>query len=159
MDRTTGVSIFRLSELDKRFGASSEVRYELSILAVMCSVIEANLNIICTNLPTLGYKVFSDWFERHMYGGVYAGALRQLTIGNGPTPVHVREDIELHDIAEHHRRDEDRVIDSSTFELPSDVPFLHTELPNSFVIAPPGQRSLSRSKKHEKFGGAGKNHT
>ena len=123
----------------------------------MCSVIEANLNIICTNLPTLGYKVFFNWFERHMYGGVYAGALRQLTIGNGPNPVHVRGDTELDDIAEHHRRDEDRVIDSSPFELPSDVPILHTELPNSFVSTPPDQRSLSRSKNHEKFGGAGKN--
>ena len=135
-NRTTGVSIFRLRELDKRFRASAGDRYELAILAVMCSVIEANLTIICANLPTLGYKVFSDWFGRHVYGGVYAGDLRQLTIGNGSKPVDIRRgdlhqhtadpvcvgrDIELDDTAEHHRRYGDTVLDFSIFELPSDV--------------------------------------
>ena len=142
-NRTTGVSIFRLRELDKRFRAPAGDRYELAILAVMCSVIEANLTIICANLPTLGYRVFSDWFARHVYGGVYAGDLRQLTIGNGPNPVDIRRrgdlhqhaikengpadpvyvggDIELDDTAEHHRRYWDTVLDFSIFELPSDV--------------------------------------
>lgn len=112
LDRTTGVSIFRLTELHKRFGASAEDRYELSILAVMCSVIEANLTITCANLPTLSYRLLFDWFERNMYGGVRAERLRQLAIGNGPNPVNVRGgDIELDDIAEHHRLYQARVID------------------------------------------------
>ena len=86
----TGVSIFRLSELHKRFGASAEDRYELAILAVMCSVIEANLTIICANLPTLGYQVFFDWVKEYKYGTVNEEDLRQLTIGNGPNPNNAR---------------------------------------------------------------------
>ena len=82
-----------------------------------------------------------------MYGGIYAGDLRQLTIGNGPNPVHVGGDIHLDDIAEHHRRSEDRFIDSPTFELANTVPVLHAELPNSCIITLPRQRSLNRSKK------------
>ena len=79
----------------------------------MCSVVEANLTIICANLPTLGYRLFVDWFERKLHGGIRAERLRQFTIGNGPNPVNSREeDIELNNIAEHHRRHEYRVIDS-----------------------------------------------
>ena len=70
----------------------------------MCSVIEANLTIICANLPTLGYNLFFDWVRSNRYGGVYAEGLRRLTIGNGPDPV----DVERGDIAEHHSRQEDR---------------------------------------------------
>ena len=106
------MSIFRLTELDKRFGASAEDRYELAILAVMCSVIEANLTITFANLPTLGYIKFFDWVKDYKYGEVNAEGLRQLTIGNGPNPVNARGgDNEFGDIAEHHRRYDDRVID------------------------------------------------
>ena len=146
LDRTTVISCFRLSELHQRFHASAEDRYVLSIVAVMCSVVEANLTIICANLPTLGYKVFFDRVRRNRYGGVYAEGLRRLTIGNGPDPVNVGRDIERDDISEdhrryevddnaghyrryeiddnteHRRRDEDRDIDFSIFELPSRVP-------------------------------------
>ena len=105
--------MYRLSVLDDRFGASAEERYQLSIIAVACSVIEANLTIICTNLPTLGYKVFFDWVKDYKYGQVNAEGLRQLTIGNGPYPITVRGgDIELGGIAEHHRRYQVRDIDS-----------------------------------------------
>ena len=143
------ISCFRLSELYKRFHAPAEDRYILAIVAVMCSVVEANLTIICANLPTLGYKVFFDRVRRNRYGGVYAEGLRRLTIGNGPDPVNVGRDIEREDISEDHRRyevddnalnadnyrryeiednaehrhrDADRDIDFSTFELPSRVP-------------------------------------
>ena len=112
LNRTTGVSIFRLIELDKRFGASAEDRYQLAIIAVACSFFEANLTIICANLPTLGYKVFFDWVQDYKYGEVNAEGLRQLTIGNGPNPSRVGGgDIEFGDIAEHHRRYQDRAID------------------------------------------------
>ena len=77
-----------------------------------CSVIEANLTIICANLPTLGYKVFLDWVKDYKYGNVNAEGLRQLTIGNGPNPINVRGgDGELDDMAEHRRRYSVRTID------------------------------------------------
>ena len=80
---------------------------------MMCSVVEANLTIICANLPTLGYILFFDWVTDYKYGNVNAEGLRQLTIGNGPIPTNVRGGmVELDGVAEHHRRYEDRYIDA-----------------------------------------------
>ena len=79
----------------------------------MCSVVEANLTISCASLPTLGYKLFADWLERNIWGGVYAEGLRRLTIGNGPDPVNLWGGfIELDDIADHHRPYQERYIES-----------------------------------------------
>ena len=61
--RIVALSIKRLWILDRRFAASKGDRYVLSIEAVMYSIIEANVAIICTNLPALGYRLFFDWFE------------------------------------------------------------------------------------------------
>lgn len=78
----------------------------------MCSVVEANLTIICANLPTLGYKLFFDWVRRIRYGGVNAEDLRRLTIGNGLDPINYGEaGTELDNIAGHHRRYVPRAID------------------------------------------------
>ena len=78
--RTTAISIYRLWLLHKRFGVSAEDRYELAILAVMCSVIEANVANICTNIPTLSYQVFRDWYSDRIYGTISAESARRRTI-------------------------------------------------------------------------------
>ena len=99
--RTTGISIYRLWLLDKRFGASAAGRYELAILAVMCSVVEANLANICTNIPTIGYQVFFAWYREKLHGTIDAETARQRTIGFDPIPGY--EQHELNDMAEQHR--------------------------------------------------------
>lgn len=66
----------------KRFDASAERRYELSILAVMYSVVELHLTVFCAILPRLGYKLLIDWIRENRHRRV-SGSVRQgRTIGN-----------------------------------------------------------------------------
>lgn len=110
--RTTGLSIWRLLLLNKRFNASAEDRYELSIKAVMCSVIEANLAIFCANIPTLGYQLFLSWFRTHKYGDFSGESRRVMTIGSGQKLNNRPEYWELDEnVAERHWRPRSRNID------------------------------------------------
>ena len=122
LDRTTVISCLRLRELHKRFGASAEDRYEFAIQAVICSVVEANLAIICACLLKLGYRLFAEWLKRNIWGGVYAEGLRRLTLGNGPDPVYsVGGFVALDDIADHHHPFQDRYIKSPDVSIRLDV--------------------------------------
>ena len=110
--RTTAISIYRLRLLHKRFGVSAEDRYKLAILAVMCSVIEANVANICTNIPTLSYQVFRVWYSDRIYGTISAETARRRTIGFTPDSDYVL-DYTQHGpdhVAEQHRRDRLRSI-------------------------------------------------
>ena len=109
--RTTAISIVRLWLLQKRFKASLEDGFEYGILSNMCAVVEANVAVICTNLPTLGYKAFSDWVKEHGYGSVSGENRRRYTIWFSPHPGCAEENRELDDVAEHHRRYRERTID------------------------------------------------
>ena len=80
--RTTTISIYRLTLLAKRFDASAERRYELSILAVMCSVAELHLSIIFALLPRLGYTAFVSWIQENKQRRVSGRARQERTIGN-----------------------------------------------------------------------------
>ncbi|KAL8823859.1 MAG: hypothetical protein Q9191_005490 [Dirinaria sp. TL-2023a] len=79
--RTTAISILRLTLLYKRFDASAEYRYELSILAVMYSVIEAHLAVFCAILPRLGYRMFFAWIGENRQRRVSGPDLRIHTLG------------------------------------------------------------------------------
>ena len=80
----------------------------------MCSVVEANVANICTNIPTLGYQVFFDWYNNRIYGAINGETARGRTIGFSqgsgfPTEYPGQE---LDDIAEQHRPLRLRTIDS-----------------------------------------------
>ena len=81
----------------------------------MWSVVEVHVAIICASIPTLGYKRSSnwikDWVKNNCHGEVRGESGRGLTIGFGQNSGDVEGEIELDDIAEHHRRYEPRVID------------------------------------------------
>lgn len=67
----------------------------------MCSVVEANVANICTNIPTIGHQVFFAWYREKLYGTIDAETARQRTIGFDPIPGY--EQHELNDMAEQHR--------------------------------------------------------
>ena len=96
--RTTAISILRLTLLYKRFGASAEYRYELSIQAVMYSVIEAHLAVFCAILPRLGYKMFFARIAENRRRRVSGPDLRELTLGFTP-PAQDGESLPLNDMA------------------------------------------------------------
>ena len=57
--RTTAVSIVRFAYLIERFDASEISAFKYSIDAVMCSVIEANVAIICSSF--LHFPLVKPW--------------------------------------------------------------------------------------------------
>ena len=79
--RTIAISVYRLYILHKRFGASAEVRYELAIQAVMYSVIEVLIAIICVTIPAIGWQTFFCWIKRHRYGPISGIEFRNQMIG------------------------------------------------------------------------------
>lgn len=118
---TIAVSILRLKFLKKRFGASAESRYELSILAVMFSIVELHLAIICTILPRLGYTTFIAWIRQNQHERE-SGSVRQgRTIGNFKLPNFNGEGVPLkieptHDVESDNRRSDQRTYEEREYD-------------------------------------------
>ena len=114
--RTTIVSILRLNLLNQRFHAPAERRYGLSIQAVMYSVIETHLAIICAILPRLGYTLLVDYIKTNQKKRPTPRIRRGETIGNFQRRGFHGENYEMEGEVNNNIRDQDAVNDNMLHE-------------------------------------------